>query len=349
MKRVIFIGRINIGGQPIGGETSKNQNLVKTLGKYCNVIKLDFYNNQKHPWIFIQTLWYLLRYPQVTIILSTTASNIYPLLKVIKFLKVKRNIVHWVVGGEFDRLVEQGRFSIDVLNVANFHLVQSVKMVEKLKISGLENVRYVPNIRQISYTPDINKSLHERANSNKIRFVYLSRIKESKGVGEILKCVNILNSNDYQDRFSVDFYGRIDESYQAIFESLAGKLPNVNYNGILNLQESTGYDILSSYHAMLFPTFHPSEGVAGVLVDALIAGLPVVASDWKHNTEIVNDGETGIVVPVHDINALSKTMQKIIDGEIQLAKFAKNSQNMIERYKAENIITEQFLKELHIL
>ena len=92
MKKVILIGRINKGRMPIGGETAKNQALIAELEKYCQVTALDFYRNKQRPWIFLQTLWTLLSQPNATIILSTTAKNIYPLLKAFKFLKIKRHI-----------------------------------------------------------------------------------------------------------------------------------------------------------------------------------------------------------------------------------------------------------------
>ena len=344
-RKVILIGRINQGHLPIGGETAKNQALVAELGKYCRVIALDFYRNKLRPWVYLQTLWALLRYPDATIILSTTARNIYPLLKVFKTLGLKRHIIHWIIGGEFDKLVKEGRFNLNVLNVAQWHLAQSKQMVENLRKCGLRGVRYVPNFRKI---PKISHEHIQHSTDNSVRFVYMSRIMKEKGVGEILQCEEHLNSL-CQDRYAIDFYGRLDESYQEEFYQTIEKLPNVEYNGVLNLNEISGYETLASYHAMLFPTFHPSEGIAGAIIDAYIAGIPVIASDWNHNREVVRDGETGIIVPVHNIEMLTQTMRDIIDGKIDLSLMAANAKKEAEKYRAENTINEDFLKELGIL
>lgn len=344
-RRVILIGRINCGHPPIGGETAKNQMLVSILQRYVDVIALDFYKNKQRPWIYLQTLWALLRYPDASIVLSTTASNIYPLLKVFKTLGLKRNIIHWIIGGEFDKLVKEGRFNLNVLNVAQWHLAQSKQMVGTLKECGLREMRYVPNFRRI---PNISHKQIQHSAGNCVRFVYMSRIMKEKGVGEILQCAERLNSL-YQDRYAIDFFGRLDESYQEEFYQTIDKLLNVEYKGVLNLKDTSGYETLASYHAMLFPTFHPSEGIAGAIIDAYIAGVPVIASDWNHNREVVRDGETGFIVPVHNIEMLTKTMRDIIEGNINLSLMAANAKKEAEKYRADNTINEVFLKELGIL
>lgn len=345
MTKIILIGRINKGHLPIGGETAKNQMLIKVFGQYCDIIGIDFYRNKQRPWVFLQAAWALVRYPKATIILSTTAANIYPLLKIFKFFGIKRNIIHWVIGGEFDKLVQAGRFDIDVLNVAKWHLAQSIDMAKNLSECGLKEVRYIPNFR---HTPEISGKKTTTENGV-VRFVFMSRIMPEKGVYEILECVERLNAKSYKERYSVDFYGPVDDSIRKEFEKRINTIPNVQYKGILNLQNNGGYDVLASYQAMLFPTFHPSEGIAGAIVDAFIAGVPVVTTDWRHNREVVTDNKTGIIIPVHDTDRLCEIMEDIISGKINLDAMSKNAIKEAENYKAENIINNDFLKKLGIL
>jgi len=318
---------------------------MKVFGQYCEIIGIDFYRNKQRPWVFLQAIWALVRYSKATIILSTTAANIYPLLKLFKFFGIKRNIIHWVIGGEFDKLVQAGRFDVNVLNVAKWHLAQSIDMTNNLKECGLKNVRYIPNFRQV---PEISgkKSIPE---NGLVKFVFMSRIMPEKGVYEILECVDRLNGKSYKERYSVDFYGPIDDSTRKEFEKKTNKISNVKYNGILNLRDKDGYAVLASYLAMLFPTFHPSEGVAGAIVDAFIAGVPVITTDWRHNQEVVIDNKTGIIVPVHDTDRLCEVMEDIICGKVDLDTMSKNAKKEAENYKAENIINKDFLKELGIL
>ncbi len=81
MKDIIFVGWVNHGRAPVDGETAKNQYIIAELKKYCKVTVLDFYKKHKHPWIYLQALWAFMIQPKATIVLSTSASNIYSMLK----------------------------------------------------------------------------------------------------------------------------------------------------------------------------------------------------------------------------------------------------------------------------
>lgn len=344
MKKVILIGRINRGHQPIGGETAKNQALMAELKKHCQVTALDFYRNKQRPWIFLQTLWALLSQPEATIILSTTAKNIYPLLKAFKMFGIKRNIVHWIIGGAFGQIVKSGRYNIDVLNIAHWHLAESHKMVNELTACGLKNVRYVPNFRQFpAFTSNSTRS------ADYCRFVFMSRIMKEKGVDEILKSVSALNDRQLQNRFNVDFFGRMDETYRKEFEEKIERLPNVKYHGMLDLTCSKGYEDLATYDAMLFPTYHQSEGFAGAIIDAYVAGVPVVASDWGHNRETVVDSKTGIIIPARDTARLTRIMEDVIEGRIDLNRLSEGARQAAETYRADKVLNDVFLKEIGVL
>ena len=72
------------------------------------------------------------------------------------------------------------------------------------------------------------------------------------------------------------------------------------------------YNLLSEYSCMLFPTFWQGEGFPGVIIDAYIAGLPVISSDWNMNSELIEDGETGFLVPVQNAKMLADKMLDLI-------------------------------------
>lgn len=59
---------------------------------------------------------------------------------------------------------------------------------------------------------------------------------------------------------------------------------------------------------------HPArwEGFGLALLEAMLVGLPVVATAASSIPEIVRDGETGIVVPVGDVGALHAALERVL-------------------------------------
>lgn len=349
MKQILFVGWVNQGKAPVDGETTKNQYIIAELKKYCKVTVLDFYEKSSHPWVYAQALWALLAKPKATIIFSTSAKNVYAILRLFKRLRVRRDIIYWVIGGAFAKHIKGGRFRADVFNYIKYNLVQCHSMIGELKEAGVTNGRFVSNFKPIPYYPDLEKALEARAKSKTLCFVFLSRVMPDKGCDYILEAVQRLNAKGLQHCFSVNFYGKIDAAYREQFLKEAGLLENVAWHGLLDLRSNKGYDTLASYHAMLFPTFHPTEGFAGVMIDAFIAGLPVLASDWAHNAEAVTDGKHGIIYPVHNVEALTSVMEKCISGQVDLQAMARNVRAEAPKYEAKNVITEDYLKSIGLI
>ena len=61
-----------------------------------------------------------------------------------------------------------------------------------------------------------------------------------------------------------------------------------------------------------------SEGLPNVLLEAAAAGRPIVATAAGGSSEIVIDGQTGLLVPVDDLDQLARALERVIDdGELR--------------------------------
>lgn len=343
MKQVIFVGWVNQGKAPVDGETTKNQYIIAELKKYCKVTVLDFYEKRKHPWVYLQTLWAVITQPQATIVLSTSASNIYGMLKWFKRLNLKRNIVHWVIGGTLGDKVKNGIFNANIIGYAKHTLVESPLMLRQLEDCGVAGVIQVPNFKLINYLPKVSVP------QDVIRFVFLSRIMAEKGCNEIIAAAKLLNEWGMEDRYVVDFYGKVADDYRMTFENGISQLSNVKYQGFLDMRQTEGYDKLATYDMLLFPTCWRGEGFAGIFIDAFVAGLPMIITDWAHNSQFVKEGETGLFIPVHDAKALAQKMKECIEGQYNISIMKELCQIEAKRYDVRNIITEELLKKIEIL
>jgi len=344
-KKVILVGWVRTGQPATCGETMKNQQLIQQLQKYYNdICVMDFYGWRKRPWVVLQLLWTLLVNPKAPLILSSSPQNIYPIMKLMYFVKSKRTIIHWVIGGSLHTKTKTGIYKSKYIGYNTYNLVESNTMMEELKQCGVNNVLQVPNFKQIDYIPN------RLPKENKIiRFVFLSRIMPEKGCDLIIEAANKLNAEGYANKYTVDFYGKIDDAYSEEFTRKLNSLENVNYKGFLNLREHTGYDELAKYDVMLFPTFWRGEGFAGIFIDAFVAGLPIIISDWNHNKEFIKDGETGIVILPQNVTELANAMRNVIDKKVDIEKMSKNCQAEAMNYNTDSVVTKELLEKIELI
>ncbi|MBA3327158.1 MAG: glycosyltransferase [Solirubrobacterales bacterium] len=72
-------------------------------------------------------------------------------------------------------------------------------------------------------------------------------------------------------------------------------------------------DLIGALDALCMSSVPNSEGIPTVILEAMTAGIPVVATDVGAVSEVVMDGVTGRVVPARDGRALSDARARLAD------------------------------------
>jgi glycosyltransferase involved in cell wall biosynthesis len=79
------------------------------------------------------------------------------------------------------------------------------------------------------------------------------------------------------------------------------------------------------------------EGLPHVLLESLLAGTPVIASDKGGNPEVVRHNENGLLVPYVDREALISTLRTSFSGDMR-ARLAAHSAEGLERFRWETLV-----------
>jgi glycosyltransferase involved in cell wall biosynthesis len=99
----------------------------------------------------------------------------------------------------------------------------------------------------------------------------------------------------------------------------------------------------------LFVSAARSEPFGLAIVEAMAAGLPVVATASEGALEIIEDGLTGKIVPADDPDALAETINNLLDDPVECARLGGNARLAArERYSLARMAseTEQVYREL---
>jgi glycosyltransferase involved in cell wall biosynthesis len=73
------------------------------------------------------------------------------------------------------------------------------------------------------------------------------------------------------------------------------------------------------------------EGIPVALMEAMATGLAVVASDISGIPELVDDGETGLLVPPGDPRALADAIERLHDDPALRARLGDAARARVER------------------
>ncbi len=345
MLNVLLIGALDFPNVPKAGDAIKNRFLLDWFRQ--NFKKVDYVDTQKwrkNPFILMKLFFLLLVSRIDNIIVSASNESAYKIIQILaKWNKKGSKVYYFMIGGYTPIKIRKGIFKVEPFKKLDKIVVEADKVKDFYAEVGLYNTYRVYNFKSTKYQADISKP-HE----GKIKFVFLSRLTELKGIFHILESVRTLNADGLRDAFQVDFYGSFDNGVKERFNNEIETVPNADYKGFLDLKIDSNYDVLASYDAMLFPTMHPTEGFPGIIADAAIAGVPVIAANWNYAKELVEDCGCGFVFPVGDNKALTDWMRFAINNREKLQTMRLNCVSRSAIYRTDNVLTSQLVDELEM-
>jgi len=295
--RIIFIGPIDKKNIPIGGQIAKCQEVEFYLNENripCDL--LDTYGKSKaHLGLKIFITSILDRKSFILIALSSKSAVIVSIILAITF-SLKRT-GYMVVGNWFPTFIKKRRYLFPVLKRFKFITTEGISTSRELRDLGLLNTHHHPNFKRTIFNLDFKS--YEISDKKVVRTLFLSRVCSDKGVHLAIEAVNKINESKlFKFTLEIDIYGKIDPFYKSKFNSLLTSSDHVRYCGEIDLKEIENYEYLANkeYYCFLFPTTYIGEGFAGVFIDCMTLGIPVICTDWNLNSEIITNYTNGLIV-----------------------------------------------------
>ncbi len=164
----------------------------------------------------------------------------------------------------------------------------------------------------------------------KINILFVGRLEKRKGLRYLLEAYGKLKWDLPNIRLIVVGPGNPDkESYRVMSSQ---NLQDVEFVGRVS------YDDLPRYYASADIFCSPATGAESfgiVLLEAMSAGKPVVASDIEGFRGVMTHGEQGLLVPKKDSNALAEALGMLARDPELRRKLGGNGNRLAEEYRWE--------------
>lgn len=89
------------------------------------------------------------------------------------------------------------------------------------------------------------------------------------------------------------------------------------------------FTLLSAADVFLFPS--SAEGLPGAVMEAMLAGTPVVTTRIPCTTDLIRNNKEGILVEVNDVQAMTRNIKRLLSEKRVANKLAKAAKKRIQK------------------
>ena len=96
-------------------------------------------------------------------------------------------------------------------------------------------------------------------------------------------------------------------------------------------------DVMRGLHAFVLPSM--AEGISNTILEAMASGLPVIATDVGGNSDLVDNGRTGTIVPASDIDTMAAQLVALANApDSARAQGQAGRQRVMERFSLQAMV-----------
>jgi glycosyltransferase involved in cell wall biosynthesis len=164
----------------------------------------------------------------------------------------------------------------------------------------------------------------------------ISTLIEQKGIGFLLDTAKALKTKGVNCVFVVagdgPLRGELEEKSRRL-----GLQNVVHFSGWV---PNAGARLLPKFDVLFQPSLW--EAMPMVVLEAMAAGVPVVTTDVGENRNIVENGNTGFIVPARDVNAMVEALSALLSSASRRREFGERAQARYERHYTANIMVTHY-------
>jgi glycosyltransferase EpsD len=222
-------------------------------------------------------------------------------------------LINWLIYYPVERLFAKFTDILITINQEDYARAQKFKAGKVVYIPGvgIDTNKYAP-----VETDKAEKRRELGIPENSFVMLSVGELSKRKNQEVIIKAIAKLNNTDIQ--YLICGEGSLVE----YLKRLAATLGIEKQVQLLGFRRDIA-EICQACDSFVFPSLQ--EGLPVALMEAMAGGMPVVCSDIRGNTDLIQNGKGGIMVKPNDVEGFANAIGKLIQNkELQRAMRAAN-------------------------
>ena len=174
--------------------------------------------------------------------------------------------------------------------------------------------------------------------------LFVGRLVDKKGVEYLIRGLPLILDSNPGAQLTIVGDGPLSQPLRDLCDELA-IADHVTFVGSVTNQEIPSF--LKNASVALFPSIvtdsGDQEGSPVAIMEALACACAIVVADYPGATDIIEHGETGLVVPGRSPQALADAVQLLMNDEEMRARLGSNGRDWVQQHYDWNVIGGKFL------
>lgn len=163
-----------------------------------------------------------------------------------------------------------------------------------------------------------------------------SRIVTNKGIGEAIDGYTEFSNTVPENASALHIYG--DGKDLETFKNKARSNASIVFHG----HTTNSLGAINNSTVYMLPSYQ--EGFSIALLEATMLGKPIIASSVDSNSEIIEDGKTGLLVPAKDPHAIAAALAKLYNDSALRRTLGEAARHKYENeFNLEDIVKNKIL------
>ncbi len=243
-------------------------------------------------------------------------------------------------GDPFEQVFERKRiFLVKPLLSLGFKWAKVVQPISNFLASWARKLGAKGSIEVIPNGVDIERFVGEaRPLGEEVKLITTSRLVEKNGIGDVIAALPLLPQNV---KFEILGSGPLEDELRKQVEDLHLEM-RVKFRNFISQTEVPS--CLHNADIFIRPALSEGQGIS--FIEAMAAGLPVIATNVGGIPDFITDRETGLFVNVHDPKDIAEKVKELIEnGELRF-KLIENGKKLAQEKYDWKLLTEMMKKRV---